>query len=122
MEGYHIEIFFIKIELNWRAKNYNDNSHSQFLVESGATGPILNQAWTIKNKIPLISPGESLIITDAGGMKLAGAGETFTSLLTLIIRNHVEELSREIRDLEKGVAGYLPISLLRVYNPSLDSM
>jgi hypothetical protein len=60
------------------------------------------------------------VVTSADGSPIEGAGEKYTTPLTMRIGHHQEEISWEIGKLEKGIDGYLPIEWLTKHNPEID--
>lgn len=119
-EPAHNACFRIKATLSWRNKNHQENAHGFFLVDSGCTGPILNEAKIRKLRIPVHRRKNPVEIYDASGGTIQGAGEYYTRPLDMIIGKHEEALFWEVSPLPEDILGYLPISWLRRHNPDIN--
>jgi hypothetical protein len=117
----HGKRLFIKAILHWVDKHgKNRQCEGTFLVDSGCTGAIMNSEFVFLHKLPWVKRAEPVRVTGADGSAIEGAGEKYTTPLTMRIGHHQEEISWEIGQLEKGISGYLPIEWLTKHNPEID--
>lgn len=110
----------IKAELTWRVKNHTDSAHDSFTVDSGYTGPILNQEKVRKLKIPVHLRQQGLQILDAAGVTITGAPRYYSRPLDINIGEHDETLSWEVSHLPEDVLRYLACYWLRTHNPDIN--
>jgi hypothetical protein len=80
----------------------------------------MNSEFVFQHKLPWVKRAEPVRVTGADGSPIEGAGVRYTTLLTMRIGHHQEEISWEIGQLEKGISGYLPIEWLTKHNPEID--
>jgi hypothetical protein len=117
----HGKRLFIQATLHWENKySKNRQRGGNFLVDSGCTGAIMNSKTIFQNKVPWVKRSEPAVMTGAEGSPVEGAGEKYTTPLTMRIGHHQEEISWEIGKLKKGINGYLPIEWLTKHNPEID--
>jgi hypothetical protein len=117
----HGKRLFIKAILHWVTEHgKNRQCEGTFLVDSGCTGAIMNSEFVFKHKLPWVKRSKPVRVTGADGSPIEGAGERYTTPLTMHISHHQEEISWEIGQLEEGISGYLPIEWLTKHNPEID--
>jgi hypothetical protein len=74
-EPEHRDCYRLKAELCWRVKNHVERIHGQFLIDTGCTGPILNQDLAAKHKIPVHKRDMPIDILNAHGAIIPDAGD-----------------------------------------------
>jgi RNase H-like domain found in reverse transcriptase/Reverse transcriptase (RNA-dependent DNA polymerase)/Integrase zinc binding domain/Chromo (CHRromatin Organisation MOdifier) domain/Integrase core domain len=119
-EPVHGQRPMLKAELNWKTRNHITRCHGTFLLDTGCTGPILNQEFVKKEKIPIERRNSPIQMLDAQGDLMMGAGEFFTAPLEMVMGKHEESLRWEVGPLEEGISGYLPISWVQKHNPDIN--
>jgi hypothetical protein len=109
----HGKRLFIRAILHW-VNEYGKNRQCEgnFLVDSGCTGAIMNSEFVFQHKLPWVKRPDPVKVTGADGTPIEGAGEKYTTPLTMRIGHHQEDISWEIGQLERGISGYLPIEWL----------
>jgi hypothetical protein len=117
----HGKRLFIKAILHWVTEHgKNRQCEGTFLMDSGCTGAIMNSEFVFEHKLPWVKRSKPVRVTGADGSPIEGAGERYTTPLTMRIGHHQEEISWEIGQLEEGISGYLPIEWLTKHNPEID--
>ncbi len=116
----HGQRLFFEAKLHW----YNPEGDQVgneviLLLDSGCSGPMINQAFVQKHAVPWIQRDSPITVNTADGRPMESAGVKYTESIILRIGLHQEELAWEISRLEEGVAGYLPISWLQRHNPDV---
>ena len=92
----------------------------RLLVDSGATGPILNQLLVQNAQLATKKRRLPLVVTTATGEAIPGAGELYIPPISLRVGKHLEMMAWEVGRIEDGIDGYLPISWLKLHNPDID--
>lgn len=110
----------LKALLTWKVKNYEKHVYGTFPFDLDCTEAILSKEIVKKYKIQVYWQKNHLIIYNAQGDLMRGAGEYFTDRLEMIIGMHKEDISWEVATLEKVIAGYLPISYIQKHNPDIN--
>ena len=117
----HGRRFIMEVSLTWiSGKGEIRSLQAKMLVDSGATGPLMSKSFITRHQLPRVQRENPIIITNASGQVIQGAGRYVVPNLGMSIGQHQEELAWEVGDIEQGVDGYLPVSWLSLHNPDID--
>src|SRR5215217_4762651 len=92
----------------------------RLLVDSGATGPIINQQFVRNSQLMAKKRVRPVTVTTATGETIEGAGMYYIPLTTLKIKDHEEKMSWEVGKIQSGIDGYLSVEWLTRHNPDIN--
>ena len=93
----HGRRLFIEAKMAWSDQyGRKKNTKGIFMVDSGCTGPMLNQDFVGGNHIPWVRRDDPITIHTADGEPMNNAGEKYVEDIIMRIQDHQEELSWEI--------------------------
>ena len=90
------------------------------LVDSGASGSILHEDFIRKNGLLVKKRKMPKQVKNANEEPIPNAGTHYMQPTVLVIAQHAEDMVWEVGMIESQIDGYLPVSWLQKYNPSIN--
>ena len=112
---------FLNADMYWTSFYGKEQKRKgRFMLDCGATVPILNKDYVWKHKIPTVIRAKPQHVRDVAGRLIEGAGDRYSLPLVMRLGHHQEELAWEVGPIEDGVDGVIPIGWLTQHNPDID--
>jgi hypothetical protein len=89
-------------------------------MDSRYSGPTLSKDLVTRENMLVVRRKTPISVTTADGSPMKGAGEYYTTPYCMRIGSHQEDISWEVAQIEKDIAGYLPMSWLYLHNPDVE--
>ena len=107
-EPEHSERFIIQVTLELLDKEVP----IRLLVDSGASGPILDEDFVRKNGLLVKERKLPKQVKNANEEPIPNAGTHYMQPIVLVIRQHAEDMVWEVGMIQSQIDSYLPISWL----------
>ena len=95
----HTRSIRVKVRLQWKRGAKKTTAEATLLLDSGATGPVLNSSWVKETQMPCVRRKVALPISDASGNHIPGSGLHYTKEVKMRIGDHVNNMMFELAEI-----------------------
>ena len=117
----HTRSIHVNVRLKWSHNGKNQSEEAVLLLDSGATGAVLNSAWVSYAGRPCIRRESPTPISDPSGNHIPGSGLHYTRTVDMSIGDYTNKMRFELADMPPGhLDGNLLMAWLKDHNPDIN--